>query len=67
MQCAYAILSTGASQDVQDFSTLCLTRQDIRRKVFEYENLFRISLQRLCESFLFPTELSEVYTGVNIK
>ena len=67
MHCACAILSSGASLDVQNFSTLCLTRQDIGRKVFQYENLFRISVQRLWESFLFLIELSEVYTGVNIK
>ena len=60
-------MSSDASLDVQNFSTLCLTRQDIRRIVFEYENLFRISLQRLCESFMFLRELSEVYTGVNMK
>jgi len=67
MQCACAILSFGASLDIQNFSTLCLTRQDIRKKVFEYDILFRISLQRLSESFLFLRELSEIYTGVNIK
>jgi len=60
-------MSSDASLDVQNFSTLCLTRQDIRKNIFEYENLFRISLQRLPESFLFLIELREVYTGVNMK
>jgi hypothetical protein len=60
MKGACAILSSGAFLEVQDFSTLCLKRQDIRRKDFEYEILFRISLQRFFQSFLIVRELSEI-------
>ena len=49
MQCAWAILSSVAA--LQHFSTFSHKRHDFRKKLLDIKCVFRVSLQRLSETF----------------